>query len=276
MTQTIDKAVYGPWAVITGASSGIGKEFARQLAISGIHLVLVARRQSALEQLATELADKYNIDYRIVTADLKRPDSIDSLISVTEGLEVGLLVSNAGTATPGRFFEMDEQVLMDNIHLNAIAHFRLVHHYGNALIARDRGGLLIVSAMGAPGGLPYMANDAASKAYALSLGRGLHAEYAKTGVHTTVILPGPTETPVLAQLGFDAVPIKAQSVEACVAEALAALKKNRPALVTGRLNRMMNTLTPTRISQMIMGRVLSNGLTKTKVGERQAASPVVI
>lgn len=264
MKEKIDKEIYGPWAIITGASSGIGREFAKQLAQNGINLVLVARREAVLIAHAKELAQKFNIQYRVVQADLKQADFIDHLTDVTNALEIGLLVSNAGSATPGNFFTLEEQQLLENINLNAIAHFRLVHHYGKKMMARNRGGLLLVSAMGAAGGLPYMANDAASKAYVLSLGRGLNAEYAKRGVHTTVIMPGPTETPVLSQLGFDAMPLKAQPVDACVSEALRALKTNRPALVTGTVNRLIDKLTPLPLSHKIMGTVLLNGLKRPK------------
>jgi short-subunit dehydrogenase len=94
---------FGPWAMITGASSGIGEEFARQLAASGLHLVLVARRLSALEALGSELARTFGIQYRAVGLDLTTEDVLDTLSEATQDLDLGLVISNAGAMTAGDF-----------------------------------------------------------------------------------------------------------------------------------------------------------------------------
>src|SRR5690349_6614337 len=97
---TVDKARFGPWAVVTGASSGIGREFARQIAASGIHVVLVARRQALLEQAGRECSNAFGVQHRVVVADLSVNGAVDRVADATRDLDVGLVVSNAGTSTP--------------------------------------------------------------------------------------------------------------------------------------------------------------------------------
>jgi short-subunit dehydrogenase len=258
----INKETFGPWAIITGASSGIGKEFARQVAASGIHVVLVARRLPLLQELGEELSHTYGVAYRAVQADLSQDNFMDKLKAATHDLDIGLLVSNAGTGIPGEFLTIPEEVLRQVINLNTIAQMRLTHFYGKQLAERGRGGLVMVSAMGALQGIPYMANDAATKAYVISLGEGLHVEFEKRGINTTVVIPGPTDTPVIEHFGLDRanLPMQPMTVEQCVAEGLAALEANKATHLTGRLNRIMNALIPDSIFRKINSKMLSSGL----------------
>jgi len=103
----IDRTRFGPWALITGASSGIGREFARQIAASGINVVLVARRESLLEEAGVEFSRAYGVEYRTVVADLSQDGFMDRLIPATDHLDIGLVVSNAGAANPGEFLKRD-------------------------------------------------------------------------------------------------------------------------------------------------------------------------
>lgn len=260
--KQINKDIFGPWAIITGASSGIGKEFARQVAASGINVVLVARRLPLLQELGEILSETYGIETLAVQADLSQESFMDAIKAATNGLEIGLLVSNAGTGIPGEFLSIPEDVLLKVVNLNAVAHMRLTHFYGKQMAERGRGGLLLVSAMGALQGIPYMANDAATKAYVISLGEGLHVEFEKLGIKTTVVLPGPTDTPVIEHFGLDTVnlPMKPMSVEKCVAEGLAALEANKATHLTGRVNRIMMALVPNSIIRKINSKMLSSGL----------------
>jgi short-subunit dehydrogenase len=258
----LDKKKFGPWAIITGASSGIGKEFARQIAANGINVVLVARRLSLLEAWGQELAQAYGVQYRAVQADLSQPDFMEQIKPVTQDLKIGLLVSNAGTGIPGEFLSIPEEMLLNIVQLNAVSHMRLVHHYGRQLVQRGRGGIVLLSAMGALDGIPYMANDAATKAYVTSLGLGLHEEFAQAGVHTTVVIPGPTETPIIQKFGLDTMPlpVKPMPVEKCVAEGLAALQANRATHLTGRIYRIMSKLIPAAITRKMNSKMLTQGL----------------
>ena len=115
--KKINREKYGPWAIVTGASSGIGKEFARQLAASGIHVVLVARRLPLLEAWGQELAETYGVQYRAVQADLSQPEFMEAVKAATQDLEIGLLVSNAGTGVPGAFLDIPEETLLHVVNL---------------------------------------------------------------------------------------------------------------------------------------------------------------
>ena len=102
MRVALDKKRFGPWALVTGASSGIGKECARQIAASGINIVLVARREDLLKEVGVEVSRRYGVEHRVVVLDVSREDFIGQLVSATEDLDIGLVVSNAGTGNPRR------------------------------------------------------------------------------------------------------------------------------------------------------------------------------
>ena len=262
--KQLDLKKFGPWAVVTGASSGIGEEFARQLAANDFNLVLVARRLPLLNALAEELEQLHSINVRVAVVDLTEASLLEPLIEVTKDIEIGLLVSNAGTGHPGDFLSMPYETLASSVDLNVRSHLQLVHYYGRLMAQRGKGGILLVSAMGASEGLPYMANDAATKAYIISLGEGLNVEFAKHGVNVSVLLPGPTETPILDKFGFDAaaMPVKPMPVAQCVAEGLAALQRNKASHLSGRLNRMMSVIVPVGMRRRLLGNMIAQGARK--------------
>ena len=249
---------FGPWAIITGASSGIGKEFARQLAREGFNLVLVARRLLLLNQLGAELSKEFKILYLAIEADLSNEMAIKKIAEVTEDLEVGLLISNAGTGHVRKFFSTEASDHKDNLHLNATSHLSLTHHFGKKMLQRNKGGILLTGAMGATDGVPYMSNEAGSKGYIQSLGKSLHTELKETGIHITVLITSPTETAVFNKLGFtrENVPIQPLSVEQCVSEALSALSKNKTTVLPGLKFRIMNALIPGSFSREITGKIM--------------------
>ncbi len=264
LTQ-VDKQKFGPWAIVTGASSGIGAEFAKQLAQSGLNLVLVARREQLLQSLGEALQAKHGIQFRVVSADLRTDDFMKDISAATDDLDIGLLISNAGAGNPGAFLSAEQAELMDIVRLNVRSHLAMVHHFGKRLAKRGRGGIVLVSAMGAGDGLPFMSNDAATKAYLLSLGKGLNSEFAPLGIHVSVLQPGPTDTPVIEQFGFDPalMPVKPMAVDQCVAEGLTALNANKASHLTGRMNRWMDFLIPARIKRQMLGKMIASGAKKT-------------
>ncbi len=227
--REIDSHTYGPWALVTGASSGIGEEFARQAAANGLNVVLVARREDRLKEIAAELTTQHGVETRVVPVDLTGEGAFNAIVEATDGLDIGLVISNAGAGNPGPFIALPHNRLREIVRLNVFAHLDLAHHFGKKLAERERGGLVLVSAVAAAGGLPYMANDSATKAYVLNLGEALHAELRQAGVNVTVLVPVLVNTPVVARIGLDRIglPVEAISPEQAVDEALSALFANQ-------------------------------------------------
>ena len=120
--KQLDKYLYGPWALVTGASSGIGEEFARHAAANGINVVLVARREERLKEVAAELTARYDIQARAVAVDLGRDGFLDRVTEATDDLDIGLLVSNAGAGNPGPFISLPRERLREIVQLNVITH----------------------------------------------------------------------------------------------------------------------------------------------------------
>src|SRR6266478_4373030 len=262
MKVALDKGQFGPWALVTGASSGIGKEFARQIAAAGINVVLVARREALLQEVGRSIAADFKVDYRALAMDLSQEGFLERLTRDTNDIDIGLVVSNAGTANPGEFLKLDRRLLQATLRLNTMSHLDIAHCFGRKLAERRRGGLILVGAMGAENGIPRITNDAAAKAYVHSLGEALHYEFKPLGVCVTVLAAGFTNTPVLEKFGFDAktMPMKPMSVEQCVSEGLSGLLKNRSRVVPGRLNRIMNALVPASSARKMEADMIDKGL----------------
>jgi short-subunit dehydrogenase len=257
MQARVDSKRFGPWALITGASSGIGREFARQISASHINVVLVARRQALLDALGTELSRDFGVKHRVVVADLSDEGFIAGLADATRDLDIGLVISNAGSANPGRFTDKDREELAMTLRLSALAHAELALHFGRKLAKRGTGGLLFVGAMGADTGAPFMAHDGGAKAYVQSLGLALHEEFKPRGVYVTVLPAGPTDTPVLAKFGLDpkTMPIKPMKVDQTVAEGLNALAANWPIIIPGRMNRIMRAILPASFARSMLAKM---------------------
>jgi short-subunit dehydrogenase len=185
---------FGPWALVTGASSGMGEAFARRLAELGLNLVLVARREDRLRKLADDLQRQYSVNARVVAADLSRDDFMPFIQQTTDDLQVGLLVNNAGTATTGRFLDNDLDSELALLHVNNRAPLILAHHFGGLMRARGRGGMIFVSSTVAVVGVPSWSNYAASKAHDLVFAEGLAKELRREGIAVLALCPGPTRT----------------------------------------------------------------------------------
>src|SRR5246127_1008353 len=262
MTATIDRERFGPWALVTGASSGIGTEFARQIAAAGINVVLVARRETRLIEVGRSIAKDFEVQHRVIVMDLSQEGFVPKLAELTKDLDIGLIVSNAGTPSPGEFLKLDRQLLEATLRLNTMSHLDIAHYFGRKLAGRRRGGIILVGAMGAENGVPCMANDGAAKAYVHSLGEALQYEFKPLGVYVTVLAAGFTNTAVLEKFGLDpkTMPMKPMSVEQCVSEGLSGLLKNRSKIVPGRLNRILNALVPASLARKMEADLLGKGL----------------
>jgi short-subunit dehydrogenase len=191
-------------ALVTGASSGIGRELAQLLAARGHDLVLVARRESELQTLAASLAHELGTRSWVVVTDLAQPGAATALArSLSEaGIELEILINNAGFGVHGPFVETDLQTELDMIQVNIVALTELSKHVIAGMVARGRGRVLNVASTAAfqPG--PLMAVYYASKAYVLSLSEALAVELEGTGVTVVALCPGPTESGFQAAAGI--------------------------------------------------------------------------
>ncbi len=183
---------YGPWAVVTGASSGIGRATAEQLAQSGMHVVLVARNADALNELAARLRAQQHVEVRVIATDLARLDGVAAVELGTTDLDVGLLVAAAGFGTSGPLVGAPLERELEMLDVNCRAVLMLTHHFGHRLKQRGRGGIVLFGSIVGFQGTPYAAHYAATKAYVQSLAEALHVELAPYGVHVLASAPGPT------------------------------------------------------------------------------------
>jgi uncharacterized protein len=201
---------YGPWAVVTGASDGIGREMAVHLAQAGFNLVLAARRKDMLRGLATELQRPHGISHRVVAADLGQTAGVLALVQATEDLDAGLLIAAAGFGTSGDFIEAGLANELAMIDLNCRSVAALCHVFGNRFAQRRRGGIVLMSSIVGFQGVPRAANYAATKAYVQSLAEGLRFELAPRGVDVLACAPGPVRSGFAARasmvMGFAQTP----------------------------------------------------------------------
>ena len=259
---------YGPWALVTGASAGIGEAFARRLAERGMNLVLVARREDKLRELANELHNRHGITARVVAADLSRVDFLPLISRATDDVQVGLLVNNAGVATIGNFLDNDLEAELTLLHINDRAPLMLAHHFGRSMRQLGRGGMIFVASTVAFSAVPTWSNYAASKAYDLALAEGVAKELSKDGISVLALCPGPTRTelwPPGARLSLAMEPGAVVDI---------ALKKlgRRTTVVTGWLNvitTFATRLQPRSWNAAIFGRVVRGMLQ----GAHAAAPP---
>lgn len=264
-------ARFGPWAVVTGASSGIGEAFARQLAAKGIHLVLVARREDRLKALADELHERHGVETRIVPVDLARDDFLPVVERATHDLEIGLLVNNAGVLSAGRFLDHDLRGELDQLHLNTRAVLVLTHHFGRKMRERKRGGVIFLASTVAFAGVPGMSAYAASKAHALSFAEGFAREVCSDGIAVLALCPGPTSTEIWPEGATPTLPMRPEVV------ARLALRKlgKRTTVVAGLLNRLITLSTrfaPRWMNSLIFGKVVG-GMLKTATAGSVGPTP---
>jgi uncharacterized protein len=252
---------YGPWALVTGASAGIGAEFARQLSEMGLNLVLVARRRQRLEDLARDLESRNKVQVRIVTADLAQPDFLPTILSVTNSIEVGLLVNNAGFGLAGYFIEHELKEELRLLNVNCRAPLILTHVFGRQMAQRKRGGIIFVSSVSAYIATPFEASYAASKVYELFLAESLEYELKQNGVDMLALCPGSTQTEFHEIAGSRAV--APMTVQPVVELAIRKLGK-KPVAIPGWHNRLLVYLlkfTPQRVQTYFAGKVMGNLVT---------------
>ncbi|MEU4626308.1 SDR family oxidoreductase [Actinoplanes sp. NPDC023801] len=232
-------------ALITGASTGIGAAFARDLAARGTHLILVARSKNKLDALAGELRTAHAIRVDVLPADLTRPDAVADLSDqITRlGHTVDILINNAGFATHGDLAAADPHRVHNQVQLNVSAVVDLTTVFLPAMTARRRGTIINIASTAAFQPLPHMAVYGATKAFVLSFTEALWAEAKPTGVRVLALCPGATETPFFDVVGAEEASVgKRRTPEQVVATALKALDRGVPSIVDGRANTLVTRL----------------------------------
>lgn len=227
---------YGPVAVVTGASSGIGEAMARDLADRGLAVVLCARRAERLAALADEL-QAAGTAARVVPADLATPEGVRALLSAVADDDVGLLVSNAGFGLKGYHHEQDEARLEAMLALNSRAPMLLTRAVAERLVRRGRGGIVLTSSIEGFFGYPFSAAYAGTKAFTMALGEGLWGELTPRGVDVLVVAPGTTRTEAVTAQGIDIDLLPGVMSPAAVARQALDQLGHRPVTVTGAANR---------------------------------------
>lgn len=234
------------WALVTGASAGLGEVFARRLAERGMHLVLSARREQRLLALAEELRAAYGVQARVIPEDLSEPGAATRLWNRASAEQpIHLLVNNAGFGARGRFDQLplDRQVAM--VQLNCTTLLELSHQAMAAMASRGGGGIINVSSIAAFQPVPDLATYAATKAFVLNLSQSLWAEGRDLGVRVLALCPGrtPTEFQQVAGTGSTEGAFGVRTPEQVVDAALAALERGRHTVVPGLENHLASWLT---------------------------------
>ena len=189
------KKQHGNWALVTGATSGIGKELAIQLASAGFNIVIAGRREAILRKLSTKIFDEFGTETIPIAGDLSQHESIEHLLTETAHLPIGLIVLNAGFGTSGKFIDSDINTELNLVDLNCKTLMKMTHHFANKMINESReGSIVLLSSMVAFQGVPNAANYSASKAYVQSFGEALQRELKSHNINVLCVAPGPVNT----------------------------------------------------------------------------------
>jgi uncharacterized protein len=254
----------GQWALVTGASSGLGADFARELAGRGASLVLVARREENLRALQAEITARHPVQVEVVAMDLATPEAPQQLYDRLKaaGRQVDILINNAGLGLYGPFLEIDWQRERNMLELDIVTLTHMTKLFVRDMVARKRGYILQIASIGAYQPSPLYASYAAAKAYVLNFGEALNYELRKTNVKVTVLSPGITATEFLKVSGQQAtlyqrtVMMRSPDV---VRIGIDALLRGKPSIVPGRLNALMawsNRLFPRRVQAAVAHRLM--------------------
>lgn len=255
---------YGSWAVVTGASSGIGRAFASQLSQQGQNIVLVARDAAKLEETAEV---DIQTQSKILSADLSSPQGQQKLIDATQGLDVGLLVHAAGITHAGKFLDTPDATNEGLLRLNMDATVALSKAYGQQFKDRSGRGLILVSSGLAYAPVPYLAVYSAAKAFVFHFGEALAEELRPSNVDVLTVLPGGTKTEMADKLGdmidFDKVAMPMGAPDAVAQQSLKALGKAdsvSPGLMNKIMAVMMARLMGRKRAKRMLGKMLGGAL----------------
>ena len=259
------KNLRGKWALVTGASSGLGIEFAKLFAERNANLVLVARRTEPMEQLAEALRKERSVQVLVIGVDLSQPGSAAELKAQLDarGIGIEVLVNNAGFGMYGEFIDQPIEKITEMMRLNTMALTELTHVFGREMANRGHGQILLVASVLGYQAVPGYAAYAASKAYVLLLGEALHQELSPRGVSVTTVSPGTTATAFSATAGERSSPLlKALRMKPQVVAktAVLAATRKKASVVPGFLNKVIvfeDRLMPRSMQRMVFGKVMA-------------------
>ena len=249
-------------ALITGASSGIGKAFAKALSARGANVILVARSRDKLMTLAAEIKKQSKVKAEVVVADLSDPRAPAKVYAAVtkKGYKVDMLVNNAGFGTHGQFHALSAEVEHKEVMLNAAAPVQLTHLFLPQMVKSKDGIVINVASTGAFQPVPFSAVYGATKAFVLSFSEALWVEYRKQGVRILALCPGTTDTNFFKARGDgESAFSKKRTPEGVVQTALKALERRKSYVVDGRLNYFlanMIRLSPRSLAARMTGRVM--------------------
>jgi short-subunit dehydrogenase len=264
----------GSTALITGASKGLGLIFAEELARRGADLVLVARSKDALQTLAARLTAQYGVKCYVIAADLADSRTVDDIYAelAEQGVQIDLLVNNAGLGLSGQFLEHDHAKEQASIQVNIQALVGLSHRFGRAMSSRGRGGIINIASNSAFQPLPYMATYAASKAFVLHFSEALQHELSPRGVRVMTACPGPTATSffegtptTMSDRSFD-------TPEMVVRGILRAFDQGKPVAYPGRPSVRFATWLPRLLPRGLIVRLAAMATEKMGLALRKADS----
>ncbi|QSB06724.1 SDR family NAD(P)-dependent oxidoreductase [Natronoglycomyces albus] len=243
------------WALVTGASSGIGAEFSRQLAQRGHNLILVARTKTAMMELADEIRSTHGREVEVICQDLTESQAALAVVDQVRrlGHDVDVLVNNAGFGTVGHFESIPADREHDEVMLNVVALTDLTKQFIPDMAARGRGSVINVASTAGFNPAAYFAVYSSTKAYVLNFSLSLWSEYQGRGVKVLAVAPGPVATPFFANSGIvrESLGPRATSPEFVVSKSLKALDRNRGYVVPGGGNFVMAHLMPRRPRRFI-------------------------
>ena len=252
------RSKYGSWAIVAGASEGLGAAYAEELAARGLNLVLVARRLELLESLTSRLSKKYGVQTRMIVQDLSDHDAAEQVVRNLMDLEIGLLIYNAAFSAIGPFLDRSLGEHLKELHTNSFTAIKMIYLLAQQMLQRRHGGILLMSSLSAFQGSAYISTYSATKAFNIVLAEGLWEEWRQQGVDVLVCVSGaiktpnyvasePTSTGGLSDITMD--------VSQVVREALNSLGK-RPYVIPGRVNRLasfvMRHLLPRKVAIQFM------------------------
>ena len=251
----------GKWAVVTGASAGIGMTLARQLAAGGAHLILTARRKDRLDELAARLHAEHGVSVEVSVADLAQPGAPEALFAFTKGkgIAVDVLINNAGFGAYGAFEEIPLHRQLEMVQVNVAAVVQLTHLYLPAMLERRRGYILILASTAGFQAVPYIAAYAATKSFDLFFAEALAEEVRARGVNVTALCPGATSTEFQQVAEQPDYAFRSpESPEAVARVGLDALAKGKPVVISGARNFVMQQsqrLAPRRLVTSMAARI---------------------